>query len=323
MEDTVFVGSCAGIFYAFNKATGEVRWSYDIRQDGKQISFHGNPLVVDDMLLVGTDHNCVPDGIGHVYAFDIKTGKVRWKYKTTSVPTDIVRIGQNVYFGSFQDTWYALRLQTGELVWKFSTGASNENCYFVRSPVANQTSLYLTGLDGFVYSLDAMSGRIVWKRKLRAPPSTALALKDKMLFVGANDNRIYRLNAETGSIVAELSVEALPLGRITLTANGLMALLDNSSERFGYVVSLTTDLKSIWQQKFSPEWASERPNVLGESVIVGNCRGEVAALSSLNGTSQWKLSLKGCVRSIGNSENKLFIGVQEGTIYGYEFPPPK
>ena len=144
-----------------------------------------------------------------------------------------------------------------------------------------------------------------------------------MLFVGTNDNRIYRLNTETGNIVAELSVEALPLGRITLTANGLMALLDNSSERFGYVVSLTADLKPVWQQKFSPEWASERPHVLGESVIVGNCRGEVAALSPLDGTSQWKLSLKGCIRSIGNSENRLFIGVQEGTIYGYEFPPPK
>ena len=31
-----------------------MRWSYDIRQDGKQISFHGNPLVVDDMILIGT-----------------------------------------------------------------------------------------------------------------------------------------------------------------------------------------------------------------------------------------------------------------------------
>jgi eukaryotic-like serine/threonine-protein kinase len=323
VEDTVFVGSCAGIFYAFNKATGELRWSYNIRQDGKQISFHGNPLVVDDLILIGTDHNCVPDGIGHVYAFDIKTGKVRWKYKTTSVPTDIVRIGQNVHFGSFQDNWYALRLQSGELVWKFSTGASNENCYFVRSPVADQTSLYLTGLDGFVYSLDAMSGRISWKRKLQSPPSTALALKDKMLFVGTNDNRIYRLNTETGNIVAELSTEARPLGRITLTANGLMALLDNSSERFGYIVSLTTDLKPIWQQKFSPEWASERPTLWGKSVVVGNCRGEVAALSAFDGTPQWKLSLKGCVRSIENDGNRVFVGVQEGMIYGYEFPPPR
>src|SRR5688500_13834578 len=148
--------------------------------------------------------------------FDIKTCKVRWKYKTTSVPTDIVRIGQNVYFGSFQDTWYALRLQTGEFVWKFSTGASNDNCTFIRSPVTDQTALYLTALDGSVYSLDAKSGRVVWKRDLRWPPSAALALKGRMLLVGANDNCIYQLDRGTGDIVAELSVPALPLGRFAL-----------------------------------------------------------------------------------------------------------
>src|SRR5688500_7666392 len=161
------------------------------------MSFHGNPLVADDMILIGTDHNCVPDGIGHVYAFDIKTGKVRWKYKTTSVPTDIVRIGQNVYFGSFQDNWYALKLRTGEAVWKFSTGAANENCDAIKSPVADASHLYLAGLDGIICSLDAASGRVTWKRKLSAPPTTALALKDNTLFVGTNDNHLYRLKAET------------------------------------------------------------------------------------------------------------------------------
>jgi outer membrane protein assembly factor BamB len=177
----------------------------------------------------------------------------------------------------------------------------------------------VTGLDGLIYALNATSGRIAWKRKLPAQPSTALALKEKMLFVGASDNSIYRLNTETGSTVAVMAVEAMPVGRITVTENGLMMLLENRSERSGYVVSLTTDLKPMWQQKFSPEWASERPTVRGKSVVVGNCRGEVTALSTLDGTSQWKLSLKGCVRSIANAGNRVFIGVQEGTIYAYEF----
>lgn len=44
-----------------------------------------------------------------------------------------------------------------------------------------------------------------------------------MLFVGASDNRIYRLNTGTGNIVTVLSVEAMPVGRITLTANGILA----------------------------------------------------------------------------------------------------
>lgn len=95
--ELVFIGSCAGTFYAINKTTGQVQWSYDIRKDGKQISFHGDPLVTGNLILIGTDHSCVPGGIGHVYAFETDSGKVRWKYRSTSVPTAIVQLGSNVY----------------------------------------------------------------------------------------------------------------------------------------------------------------------------------------------------------------------------------
>ena len=296
-----------------------MRWSYDIRRDGKQISFHGNPLITDDLILIGTDHNCVPDGIGHVYAFERNTGKVRWKYQTTSVPTDILRVGENIYFGSFQDNWYALKLRTGELLWKFSTGVSNESCHFVKSPVADESHLYLTGLDGIIYSLDAASGRVIWKQKLTAPPSTALALEDKMLVVGASNNRIYRLNAETGNTVAELSVEAMPVGRITLTGDALLAFLENRSDRSGSVVSLTPELTKLrWQQKSSPDWASERPYAWEGLILAGNCRGHLQSFRASDGAPQWKLNLKGCIRSIGSSEKTLFVGVQEGTVYAYE-----
>lgn len=74
MGDSLFIGSCKGSFYAINKSSGAVRWSYDIRNDGNQQSFHGDPLVAGDLILVGTDKSCAPDGIGHVYAFDRATG---------------------------------------------------------------------------------------------------------------------------------------------------------------------------------------------------------------------------------------------------------
>ena len=312
----VFVGSCAGIFYAFNKATGEVRWSYDIRKDGKQRSFHGNPLITDDLILIGTDLSCAPDGVGHVYAFERNTGKVRWKYQTTSVPTDILRVGSNVYFGSFQDRWAAVSLSSGNLVWSFSTGAANQDCTMVKSPVADRTHIYLTGLDGFVYSLDTATGRVIWKRKLTAPPSTALALKGNALFVGTSDNHIYGLKSETGATVADVAVEATPVGRLTFTDDSLLLFLENRSERSGYIVSVDPNLTTQqWKQKSSPDWASERPHLWKGLVLAGTCRGELAAFRASDGAPQWKLDLKGCIRSIGNSDDLLFVGVQEGTVY--------
>jgi outer membrane protein assembly factor BamB len=316
--DLLFIGSCAGTFYAIKKATGQVQWSYDIRKDGKQTSFHGDPLVTEDLILIGTDYSCDPDGVGHVYAFERNSGKVRWKYRSTSVPTDIIQLGSNVYFGSFQDKWSSVNLHTGGLNWSFSTGASNQNCDMPKASVTDKNRLFIAGLNGVIYSLDASSGRVEWKRKLPAAPSTALAIRDKTLYVGTTDQRIYHLNAETGAIVAELAVEAMPVGRLIFAADSMFMFLENRSERAGYLISVDSKLAGVrWKQKSSPEWASERPHLWNGYVVAGNCRGEVAAFRTSDGRPQWKLNLKGCVRSIGNSGNRLFVGVQEGTVYAF------
>lgn len=317
--DLLFVGSCSGNFYAINKTTGQVQWSYNIRQDGKQQSFHGDPLVTNDMILIGTDYSCDPDGIGHVYAFERNTGKVRWKYRSTSVPTDILQLRSNVYFGSFRDKWSSVDLHTGGLNWSFSTGAPNQNCDMPKAPVTNENRLFIAGLDGVIYSLDASSGGVSWKRKLSAAPSTGLAIRGKTIYVGTSDQRIYRLNVETGTVISELAIEAKPVGRLAFANDSLFMFLENASERVGYIISVDSRLAGVrWKQRTSPEWASERPHLWKELVVAGNCRGGMAAFRALDGEPQWDLSLKGCVRSIGSSGNMLFAGVQEGTIYAYE-----
>jgi outer membrane protein assembly factor BamB len=61
---------------ALDKKNGQVKWEYDIRKDGEQSQFHGDPLVTDKLLVIGSDGK-----MGHVYAFDRVTGTVRWKYQ--------------------------------------------------------------------------------------------------------------------------------------------------------------------------------------------------------------------------------------------------
>ncbi len=315
----MFIGSCAGNFYAINKTTGQMQWSYDIRKDGKQQSFHGDPLVTNDLILIGTDRSCDPEAVGHVYAFERNSGKVRWKYRSTSVPTDILQLNSNVYFGSFQDNWSSIDLHTGRLNWSFSTGATNKDCDMPKAPVTDENRLIIAGLDGVIYSLDASSGRVIWKRKLLAAPSTALALSDKTIYVGTNDQRIYRLNAETGEVISELALEAKPVGRLAFANDSFFMFLQNASERVGYIVSVDSKLAGVrWKQRSSPDWASERPHLWKDFVVAGNCRGGLAAFRATDGEPQWNLSLKGCIRSIGSSDNMLFVGVQEGTIYAFD-----
>lgn len=317
----MFIGSCAGNFCAINKATGQLQWSYDIRNDGKQQSFHGDPLVTGDLILIGTDRSCDPEGVGHVYAFERDSGKVRWKYRSTSVPTDIIQINSSVYFGSFQEQWSSVDLKTGSLNWSFSTGATNKECDMPKAPVTDGNRLFIVGQDGVIYSLDASTGRVGWKHKLPAAPSTGLAIRDKTIYVGTNDQRLYRLNAETGAVISELATEAKPVGRLAFANDSLLLFLQNASERVGYIISVDSNLTSVrWKQKSSPDWASERPHLWKDLVVAGNCRGEMSAFRASDGERQWSLSVKGCIRSIGSSNNMLFAGVQEGTIYAYELP---
>ena len=315
----MFIGSCAGNFYSINKTTGQLVWSYDIRRDGNQQSFHGDPLVTRDLILIGTDRSCDPNGVGHAYAFERDSGKVRWKYRSTSVPTDIVQLNLSVHFGSFQDQWSSVDLKTGSLNWSFSTGATNKKCDLPKAPVTDGHRLFIAGLDGVIYSLDATTGRVGWKRKLPAAPSTGLALKDLSIYVGTSDQRIYRLNAETGAVISELATEAKPVGRLVFANDSMWLFLQNASERVGYLISIDSKLTAVrWKQRSSPDWASERPHLWKDLVVAGNCRGEVTAFHATDGAPQWNLSLKGCIRSIGSDDNMLFVGVQEGTIYAYE-----
>lgn len=271
------------------------------------------------MILVGTDRGCDPDSVGHVYAFERDTGKVRWKYGSTSVPTDIVRIGSNVVFGSFQGQWSSIDLRTGKLQWNFSLDTPNENCDLPKPPLAYHDRLFVAGLDGVIYGLDGTSGRLAWKRKLSSPPSTSLAVRDKSLYVGTTQNRLYRLNIQTGEILTELSVEATPVGKLVFDHDSLLLFLENRLERSGYLVSIDSELTGLrWRQKSSPEWASERPHLWKGNIIAGNCRGELAAFRASDGAPQWSLNVKGCIRSIGSSGDMLFGGVQEGTIYAFE-----
>jgi hypothetical protein len=50
---------------ALDRRSGQVKWAYDIRKDGDQSQFHGDPLITDQLIVMGTDGN-----IGSVCAFE-------------------------------------------------------------------------------------------------------------------------------------------------------------------------------------------------------------------------------------------------------------
>ena len=302
-----------------------MRWSYNIHQDGNQTSFHGNPLISDQLILVGTDKSCADGSIGHVYAFDRATGTVRWKYRTAGTPTDVARIGSTVYAASFADELIALSLAHGELRWRFATGTPNPDCTLPPAPVVMGDRIFYAGLNGILYGLDGKTGKLLWKHDLGQRSTTKLSVIGNSLYIGNSTNRIFRISPDDGHVQSELSVPASPTGRIIADATALYIFLEDRGVQAGYLVSTDINLSQIrWTHRSDRAWSSEWPRLWDGLLLAGNCRSDLVAFRTSDGALQWSDKLKGCLRSIGTDgeSEQIYVGVQEGTVYAYS-PPSK
>jgi outer membrane protein assembly factor BamB len=321
--DSLLIGSCAGTFYAFDKRNGHTLWSYNIHQDGNQTSFHGNPFATDQLVLIGTDKSCASGAIGHVYAFDQRTGEVHWKYQTAGTPTDIARLGSAIYSASFADELTALNISDGKLLWKFATGALNQDCTLPPGPVIVGNRVFYSGLDGILYALDGQSGKLLWKHDVGGRVTTKLSVIDNSLYLGNSMKMLLRISSDDGHVQTELALPAVPEGRILVDASALYIFLEDHDRSGGYLISTDSALSQIrWAQKSDREWSSEWPTIWKGLLLAGNCRGELHAFRMSDGVPQWSDKLKGCLRSISTDPNKkrVYIGVQEGTVYAYSPP---
>ena len=60
-QQTIFIGSCDGKFYAIHARTGKVIWSFDTHDDGALGGFETVPLLRGSLVIAGTLGTCGAD----------------------------------------------------------------------------------------------------------------------------------------------------------------------------------------------------------------------------------------------------------------------
>jgi outer membrane protein assembly factor BamB len=53
--DRLFIGSCAGKFYAVDQQSGRVLWAHEVATEKGHAQFHGDPTFVGDLVVTDTD----------------------------------------------------------------------------------------------------------------------------------------------------------------------------------------------------------------------------------------------------------------------------
>jgi outer membrane protein assembly factor BamB len=217
----VYAQGVQGLLLAFDR-DGKLLWSRSLTEEYGRISGYGgrvtSPTVDGDLVIVGLVNASWGDQArpGNRYlALDKRTGVPVWWSEAGpfggtyySVPVVAVVNGERLLITGGSDGYlHALRVRTGEQVWKYQVGARSINS----SPVVEGTRVYIThgeeNVDtnekGRVVCVDAGQvdkgqPRLVWKANNIKAGYASPIIHDGRLYVADDTARLYCLDADTG-----------------------------------------------------------------------------------------------------------------------------
>lgn len=210
VDGLVYVGSgnfgANGYLQAVDAATGTEQWTFEVA--GMVVS---SPAVVDRVVYIGSYGFANNDG--RLYAVDAATGEPRWPQPFVTHRTGphgralvysspAVADGR-VYVGSFDGHVYAVDVATGRQTWVFPRPPAPSLQEVWSSPAVTNGIVYIgTGKPsdptdpdelGFLYALDAGSGRVRWQLQFDAPITSSPTVVDGVLFMGDHDGNVYAI----------------------------------------------------------------------------------------------------------------------------------
>jgi len=223
--DEVVYHSMDGHVFVLDRASGGVRWQYDV----------GSPIESSPIVHDGVDYFGAWDG--RVYALDLRTHRLRWSRALGAKITSSAAIdGATLYIGDYGGRIWALSPRTGGTRWvrsvdgrvygtpavlhgrvfvpsssggsltAFTTAGSylwrvGTGSYVYSSPAAWGGRVFFGSYNGVFYCVSAQNGRILWRVGTGGAISGAAVVVDGVAYAGSFSHRIYGVDARSGRVL--------------------------------------------------------------------------------------------------------------------------
>lgn len=212
----VFVGLEFGLFkkrggvIALEAKSGKVAW---VDRDISDF-VHASPAYSQKFRLVVCGSNN-----GTFYAFDAKSGKRKWEFKTGGDIRYKAAFDEErglVLVGSLDGTLYALNIADGSLYHEFKARSG-----FYSTPVMYENLVIIGSLDKVIYAFDVVAQQKVWSFETGGRIFASGLVQNRALYIGSNDGVVYELNAKTGECVGKLQLTERIVNQILATDTAL------------------------------------------------------------------------------------------------------
>jgi len=262
-ESTVLVGTMSGALFAFDAATGEEKWTYDV---GGPVLGSVN-LLDSDPLTVAV----ISQEDGSVHSIDLAKGEQVWR--TESIDrcdgSPSIHNGE-IIFGSCAAALHVFSTSDGELLRNIELDPDSQ----VAGGVALAGDSAFTGShSGRVFHINSATGEIIWiNQSAEDEIISTPAVRGNFVVFTAYDGRIYALDRNSGQEKWRFETDGWPHSpviagdKVVADADGLLYLLD-----------LETG-KEIWSYEVSDEISS--PAIINGMIVVGSEDGTVTAFGA-------------------------------------------
>lgn len=204
-----------GYFYALNQLDGSLAWKF--KTEGEKVfevkdyyngSFKpdfwdvylSSAVVKGDWVYFGSSDQ-------HVYALDILSGEVKWKYKSGGSIHSSPAISKNsLVVGSWDSKVYCLDATTGEENWQYQTDKDTAQYIWLgvqASPTVDDSAVYIGSRDAKMYAFNIESGDTLWVKDEfeRSWMPSSGASDDKNIYVGSSDSfSFFSIDKQSGEI---------------------------------------------------------------------------------------------------------------------------
>lgn len=235
----------------------------------------------------------------------------RWKFKTE----DEIRCNPAAYrdmafVGSYDTNVWALKLQNGELAWKFATNGG-----IASSPVVDEEnrSVLFGSEDYSFYSVDMRSGRINWSYRTEGRIRSTAQIAHGRVFFGSDDGHLYALMAATGRFLwkydlgSEVQSSPFVTNEIIIVGStaGEVAAVDLSGGKRKWGVRAKRSVLS-----------SPYVDPVEGICYFGASDNHVYAVDASGGYTSWRFRTRGPVISSPTvSDGIVYVGSADGSLY--------
>jgi outer membrane protein assembly factor BamB len=199
----VYFSTSSGALYAFDAATGQLRWHVAPPGEVPPAPVPASPVVVNGLVYVG--------GSQGLAAYRASDGARQWQYAMMAPgpfpPQPMVADGV-VYAGANSQV-VALRASDGSVIWQQR----------VPGPVQSLT-LYdglLISDAGSEFALRASNGALVWQRAVtpsgigRFGGGSAVTVSAGVVYIGGDDGKVTAMQASNGNLLWQYAIRELPV----------------------------------------------------------------------------------------------------------------